>query len=68
MTFQNVNFIGLAILLCRKDYEYLAADCLVPMGNQVELTKEETVAMLKRKTRRFSKDMIIQKFGGRNAS
>lgn len=61
ITLKNIDFIKLAIFLCRKDYEYLA-DCLVPMGEQTSMSKAEIASMLRRKTARFSEAAIEQKF------
>ena len=47
-------------LLC-KDYEHLAK-CLVPMGDQIGLTMEGRVALLKKLTRKFSEEEIQTKF------
>jgi hypothetical protein len=52
----------LTVTLLRKDYEHLAR-CLVPMGEQMKMTMEERVAMLKRKTRRFTEEEIAEKWG-----
>ena len=61
LTFQKIDFIVLAITLCRKDYGHLA-DCLVPMGDQAKLTREEVIEMLKRKTTKFSEATIEHKY------
>lgn len=52
----------LTINLLRKKYEHVAK-CLVPMGAQMELTLDERVAMLKRKTRKFTEEEIAEKWG-----
>lgn len=36
----------------RKDYLHLAK-CLIPMGEQVHMTMDERMEMLRRRTRRF---------------
>jgi hypothetical protein len=46
----------------RKDYDYLAK-CLVPIGEQINMSHEQKVEMLKSKTRRFTEDDIRRKFG-----
>lgn len=61
ITLKNVDFIKLAIFLCRKDYDYLA-ECLVPMGEQINMSKQEIATMLRRKTAKFSKTAIEQKY------
>lgn len=47
--------------ILRKDYDYLA-DCLVPMGDQKQLSKKEIAVMLRMKTRRFTEQEIVEKF------
>ena len=66
LTFQEVDFIKLAILLCRKEYNVLA-QCLVPMGDQIGKSNEELASMLRRKTRRFTEEEIVAKFKKRGA-
>jgi hypothetical protein len=61
ITLKNIDFIKLAIFLCRKDYEYLA-ECLVPMGEQASMSKAEIASMLRKKTAKFSEAAIEQKF------
>jgi len=46
----------------RHHYEYLAG-CLVPIGDQIGMSQEEIVIMLKSKTRKFSEEEINLKFG-----
>lgn len=45
-----------------KDYDKLAKH-LVPMGDQIGMSHEELVALLKCKTRRFTEEDIRRKFG-----
>lgn len=47
--------------LLRKDYLYLA-DCLVPIGDQIGMSKQELADMLRTKTRKFSEEEIQEKF------
>jgi hypothetical protein len=44
-----------------KDYKTLAK-CLVPIGDQIALTMDERIAMLKRHTRPFTEEEIRTKF------
>lgn len=60
--FYNIDYFWMTISLLRKNYEHLAK-CLVPMGEQMGLSLEERVEMLKRKTRRFSEEEIAEKWG-----
>lgn len=46
----------------RKDYDHLAK-CLVPIGEQRNMTRGEVVAMLRRKTRRFSEGDVGRAWG-----
>lgn len=44
-----------------KDYLYLA-DRVVPIGEQLGMSKQELADMLRSKTRRFSEDEIQEKY------
>ena len=44
-----------------KDYLFLA-NCLVPIGDQIGMSKQELAGMLRSKTRRFSEEEIHEKF------
>ncbi|KAH9868801.1 hypothetical protein J1614_007875 [Plenodomus biglobosus] len=66
LVFYNIDYMFLTINLLRKNYEHVAR-CLVPMGDQMKLTMEERVEMLKRKTRKFSEVEIAEKWGKRFA-
>ena len=53
----------ITVRLLMRDYAYLA-DRLVPMGEeQLAMTKEEKMQLLKRKTKRFTEDDIAKLFG-----
>lgn len=47
--------------LLRKDYDYLAA-CIVPIGEQISMSKKELADMLRKKTHKFSEEEIERKF------
>ena len=47
--------------ILRKDYLYLA-DCLVPIGDQIGMSKQEIADMLRTKTRKFSEEEIQEKY------
>lgn len=51
----------LTVKLMQKDYVHLAK-CLVPIGDQVHMTRDEIATMLKTKTRRFTEEDIKKKF------
>ncbi|OJJ74556.1 hypothetical protein ASPBRDRAFT_120754 [Aspergillus brasiliensis CBS 101740] len=61
LVFRNIDYIMITVRLMRKDYDHLAR-CLVPMGDQINMTHAEIAAMLRRKTRRFSEEEIKRKF------
>ncbi len=52
----------MTVRLLRKDYELLAR-CLVPIGAQVDLSMEERVLLLRGKTRAFTREDVVRKFG-----
>ena len=62
LVFYNIDYFMLTITLLSKNYEHLAR-CLVPMGEQMKMTMDERVDMLKRKTRRFTEEEIAEKWG-----
>jgi len=62
IVFYNIDYFFLTINLLRKNYEHIAK-CLVPMGDQMKLTLDEKVEMLKRKTRKFTEEEIAEKWG-----
>ncbi|KAI0111222.1 fatty acid desaturase [Nemania sp. FL0031] len=61
LVFHNIDYLMITVRLMMRDYEHLAR-CLVPIGDQIDMTMEERVVMLKRHTRRFSEDEIREKF------
>lgn len=62
MVFHNIDYLMMTYKLVTKDYLYLA-NCLVPMGDQIGMTKQEIADMLRTKTRRFTEEEIEAKFG-----
>ncbi|KAI8950161.1 fatty acid desaturase [Xylaria longipes] len=62
LVFHNIDYLMITVRLMMRDYEHLAR-CLVPIGDQIDMTMEQRVAMLKRHTRRFSEEEIREKFG-----
>jgi hypothetical protein len=63
LVFHNIDYLMITYRLMRKDYDTLAR-CLVPIGEQVGMTHEEIMGMLKRKTRAFSEEEIRAKWKG----
>ncbi|PGH01926.1 hypothetical protein GX51_04980 [Blastomyces parvus] len=61
LVFYNIDYIMLTVKLMQKDYAHLAK-CLVPIGEQVHMSLDEIASMLRRKTRRFTKEDINNKF------
>jgi len=61
LVFHNIDYLMMTITLLRKDYAHLA-DCLIPIGDQVGMSKAELAAMLRTKTRRFTEEDIKKKF------
>lgn len=61
LTFKNIDYIMITIRLAMKDYDHLAK-CLVPMGDQINMTLEEKAQMLRSKTRAFTEEEIKVKF------
>ena len=47
--------------ILRKDYLYLA-DCIVPIGDQIGMSKQELANMLRTKTRKFTEEEIQEKY------
>jgi Fatty acid desaturase len=62
LVFRNIDYLMISVRLMMKDYAYLAK-CLVPMGEQIDMTMEERERLLKKKTRRFTEEEIKAKFG-----
>ncbi len=62
LVFHNIDYFMITVRLMMRDYEHLAR-CLVPIGDQINMTMEQRVTMLKRHTRRFSEQEIAEKFG-----
>jgi hypothetical protein len=47
--------------LFRKDYDHLVT-CLVPLGNQIQMSHGERVEMLRSKTTKLTDDHISRRF------
>ena len=52
----------MTVTLLRKDYKHLAS-CLVPIGDQVGMSQTEIAEMLRTKTKKFSEEEIMKKYG-----
>ncbi len=62
--FHNIDYLMITVRLLMKDYAHLAK-CLVPIGDQMDMTLEERAELLRRHARRFSEDEIREKFPGK---
>jgi hypothetical protein len=51
----------MTVKLLQKDYMYLAK-CLVPMGEQIDMSLKERAEMLRGKTRKFSEEDVREKW------
>lgn len=61
LVFRDIDFLMMTFRLLRKDYEYLA-EHLVPIGEQIGMSKAQLAAMLRTKTRRLTEEDIERKF------
>lgn len=62
LVFTDIDYLMITVCLLSKNYAYLA-DRLVPIGDQIGMSKVEIKDMLKTKTRKFSEEDIRKKFG-----
>ncbi|KAK3940236.1 hypothetical protein QBC46DRAFT_385960 [Diplogelasinospora grovesii] len=62
LVFHNIDYFMITVKLLLKDYEHLAK-CMVPVGDQISMSLEERVTLLKRHTRAFTEEEIRKKFG-----
>ncbi|KAJ4147694.1 hypothetical protein LMH87_002202 [Akanthomyces muscarius] len=61
LVFHNIDFLMITVRLMMKDYDTLAK-CLVPMGDQIKLSMEGRVRLLKRLTKRFTEEDVRRTF------
>lgn len=61
MTFANIDYIMITLSCITKNFDRLA-EALVPMGDQIGMSHEEKVEMLRSKTRKFTAAEIKDKF------
>lgn len=54
LVFRNVDYIFITVNLLRKNYVHLAK-CMIPIGDQVDLTLEQRADLLRGRTRRFQR-------------
>ncbi|KAJ3488224.1 hypothetical protein NLG97_g6233 [Lecanicillium saksenae] len=61
LVFHNIDFLMITIRLMMKDYETLAK-CLVPMGDQIQLSMEGRAQLLRRLTKKFTEEDVQRTF------
>ena len=61
LTFANIDYIMITISCITKNFDRLA-EALVPMGDQIGMSHEEKVEMLRSKTKKFTEEDIREKF------
>ncbi|EJP64641.1 fatty acid desaturase [Beauveria bassiana ARSEF 2860] len=61
LVFHNIDYLMITVRLLMKDH-YTLAKCMIPIGDQIRLTLDERVALLKNHTRQFSEEEIRIKF------
>jgi len=61
LVFHNIDYLMMTVKLLQKDYDHLAG-CLVPIGDQIHMSRKEIAAMLQTKTRKFSEEDVRRKF------
>ena len=61
LVFHNIDYLMVTFRLMIRDYDTLAK-CLVPMGDQIHLTMEGRIALLKKLTRKFTEEEIREKY------
>ncbi|KAK3330050.1 hypothetical protein B0H66DRAFT_572268 [Apodospora peruviana] len=57
----SLDYVMLAIRLFMKDYDHLAR-CMIPLGDQTNLTMQERKAFLKSLTRPFTQEELLARF------
>ena len=61
LVLHNIDYLMITVRLLMKDYETLAR-CLVPMGDQISLTMDGRIELLKKLTMRFTAEQIREKY------
>ncbi|ETS76340.1 hypothetical protein PFICI_11727 [Pestalotiopsis fici W106-1] len=62
LVFHNIDYLMITIRLLQKDYKCLAR-CMIPIGErQLSMSMDERIALLKRHTRKFTREEIEVKF------
>lgn len=61
LVLHNIDYLMITVRLLMKDYEALAR-CLVPMGDQISLTMDGRMELLKKLTIKFTAEQIREKY------
>ncbi|KAL5604836.1 hypothetical protein BROUX41_001826 [Berkeleyomyces rouxiae] len=61
LVFHNIDYLMITIRLLMKDYATLAR-CLVPIGDQIYMSMDERIDMLKDHTKQFTEAELAEKF------
>lgn len=61
LTFTGIDYLEMTFRTITKDYDTLAKK-LVPMGEQIAMSHEERMELLRSKTKRFTEEEIADKF------
>ena len=61
LVFQHIDYLMMTVHLLKKDYDYLAG-CIVPIGDQIGMTKKELANLLRKKTKKFTEEEVERKF------
>jgi hypothetical protein len=65
LVFHNIDYVMITVRLLMKDYQTLAR-CMVPIGDQIGMSIDERIAVLKGATKRFTEEEIRDKFGNKS--
>jgi hypothetical protein len=65
LVFHNIDYVMITVRLLMKDYQTLAR-CMVPIGDQIGMSIDERIAVLKGATKRFTEQEIRDKFGNKS--
>lgn len=61
LVFHNIDYLMITVRLLMKDYATLAK-CMVPIGDQMNMSMDDRIALLKSHTKRFTEEELRAKF------
>lgn len=61
LVFHNIDYLMITVRLLMKDYATLAK-CMVPIGDQMKLSMDDRITLLKRCTLKFTEEELRAKF------